>query len=416
MRRGCPAVRRQRTARSAGGLCLLLALATVIPGNGVRAEAGDDGVDWEAVRREASGQTVYFNAWGGDLAINRYIEWAGERLQADHGVRLVHVKVTDIAEAVTRILAERAAGRASGGSVDLLWINGENFGALKRNGLLYGPWAEEVPNAALVDWQGNPTTRLDATLPTDGFELPWGTSALTFFFDATKVAEPPREPLALLRWIERNPGRFSYPQPPAFLGSAFLKQMLMLLVDDVERLQRPAGDDFDQVTSPLWAWLDRAHAGMWRSGRLFPRSGPAQRELLAVGELDWMMSYNPAEASRAIRQGELHDTIGALHFRGGALANSHFLAIPYNSAAKAGAMLTANFLLSPEAQARKADEQFWGDPSVLDRDRLGADDRRLFDALQGGSATPPTASRFLPEPHSSWTMRLERAWLERYVR
>lgn len=380
------------------------------------ADAGGDRKEWHSVTREAAGQTVFFNAWGGDLAINRYIDWAAERLEAEHDVELRHVKVTDIAEAVTRIKAERAAGRNDDGSIDLLWINGENFAALKQAGLLYGPWTGRLPNAELIDWQGNPTTRLDMTLPTAGFELPWGTSVLTFFHDTERVAEPPRDPASLLDWIERHPGRFSYPEPPAFLGSAFLKQLLYALTDDPERLGRPAGDDFERVTQPLWQWLDRAHAGMWRSGRLFPRSGPAQRELLATGELDWMLSYNPAEAARAIRQGELHDTIGATHFEGGALANSHFLAIPWNSGARAGAMVAANFLLSPKAQARKADARYWGDPTVLDLARLAPDDRELFGTRTAGPAVPPEPRRYLPEPHPSWTTRLERAWRVRYVR
>jgi putative thiamine transport system substrate-binding protein len=380
----------------------------------VAAAETDD--EWDAVVAEARGQTVYFNAWGGELAINRYIGWAAEQLRAAYGVELRHVKVTDIAEAVSRIKAENAAGRRRNGSVDLLWINGENFASLQRAGLLYGPWVHNAPNATLVDWRGNPTTLFDGSMATGGFEMPWGTAALTLFYDSQQVTQPPNDPAALLQWIEAHPGRFSYPQPPAFLGSAFLKQLLLVLVEDTDRLLRPTDDDFAQVTQPLWSWLDRAHPKMWRRGRLFPLSGPAQRDLLAVGELDWMLSFNPSEANRAIGQGDLHETIGAVHFASGALANSHFLAIPYNSSATAGARVAANFLLSPAAQARKADEQYWGDPTVLDIDNLSATERQLFEALQTGAATPPAAERFLPEPHPSWTTRLEQAWLERYVR
>jgi len=389
-------------------------LAALVAVTGARA-AGPP-ADWAAIEREAHGQTVYFNAWGGDLAINRYLDRAAATLEERHGVELRHVKVTDIAEAVTRILAERAAGRDSDGSVDLLWINGENFATLKEAGLLYGPWAERIPNAALVDWQGNPTTRFDMTIPTEGYELPWGTAALTLFYDADRVSRAPRDPASLLGWIERHPGRFSYPQPPAFLGSAFLKQLLLLFADEPGRLAEPAGPDFAGVTQPLWDWLDRAHRSMWRSGRLFPVSGPAQRELVATGELDWMLSYNPSEASRAILKGELQPSMAAMRFDGGTLANSHYLAIPYNASAKAGALMAANYLLSPEAQLAKADEAAWGDPTVLAVDELAPAWRERFEALRGGPATPPPADVYLPEPHPSWTTRLEHAWLERYVR
>lgn len=391
-------------------IALLLAALLCAPRVDAQAE------DWDAVVERAAGQTVYFNAWGGDQAINSYIEWAALRLRAEYAIELRHVRVTDIAETVTRIKAERAAGRDSGGSVDLLWINGENFASLKRAGLLYGPWARQVPNAALINWEGNPTTLVDGSLETDGYELPWGTAALTLFFDTARVASAPRNPRELLQWIEAHPGRFSYPQPPSFLGSAFVKQLLLALGANHEHLALPAADNFDAVTRPLWQWLDRAHASMWRGGRLFPQSGPAQRELLAVGELDWMLSYNPSEASRAIRQQELHDSIRGLYFEAGALANSHFLAIPYNSSATEAARVVANFLASPEAQARKADEQHWGDPTVLDINGLSDSNRAYFEALDVGTAAPPPAAHYFTEPHPTWTIRLEQAWLSRYVR
>lgn len=391
-------------------IALLLAALLCAPRVDAQAE------DWDAVVERAAGQTVYFNAWGGDQAINSYIEWAALRLRAEYAIELRHVRVTDIAETVTRIKAERAAGRDSGGSVDLLWINGENFASLKRAGLLYGPWARQVPNAALINWEGNPTTLVDGSLETDGYELPWGTAALTLFFDTARVASAPRNPRELLQWIEAHPGRFSYPQPPSFLGSAFVKQLLLALGANHEHLALPAADNFDAVTRPLWQWLDRAHASMWRGGRLFPQSGPAQRELLAIGELDWMLSYNPSEASRAIRQQELHDSIRGLYFEAGALANSHFLAIPYNSSATEAARVVANFLASPEAQARKADEQHWGDPTVLDINGLSDNNRAYFEALDVGAAAPPPAAHYFTEPHPTWTIRLEQAWLSRYVR
>lgn len=369
----------------------------------------------ESLYAAARGHTVYFNAWGGDPSINRYIAWVAERVEREHGVTLKHVKVGDISEAVLRIRAEHAAGRNAEGSIDLLWINGENFAALKRADLLYGPWAHDAPGAKNVDWQSQTIAR-DGNLQTQGYEMPWGASALTFFYDSAQVTRAPRTPDALLAAIEDQPGRFSYPQPPAFVGSAFLKQLLILLAEDRERLQQPVGPDFDAVTTPLWQWLDRAHAAMWRGGRLFPRSGPAQRDLLALGELDWMLSYNPAEASRAITQGELQISMRGVQMEDGALANSHFVAIPYNSSAKQAAIVVASFLISAEAQARKADEQNWGDTTILDLTRLSTTQQAHFDAALRGPATPPASTPRLSEPHPSWTDALERAWLERYTR
>ncbi|MGH8209552.1 MAG: ABC transporter substrate-binding protein [Steroidobacteraceae bacterium] len=369
---------------------------------------------WDAIERAARGQTVYFNAWAGDPAINQYIGWASREVGRLYGVTLVHVKLSDTSVAVNRILAEQAAGRGSGGSVDLIWINGENFASLRQHRLLYGPWTDELPHAHLLD-RRNPSVNVDSTLPTRGLELAWGSARFTLFYDARAVrGPPPSDPEALLQWIERHPGRFTYPQPPEFLGTSFLKQLLLLLVADRDRLRYPVGADFDAVTQPLWAWLERARLHLWRAGRVYPRSGPEQRRLLGDGELDWAMSFNPAEGSRAIESGELPATIRATHFRGGILSNSHYLAIPRNARAKEGAMVVANFLLSPEAQARKANEAIWGDPTVLAMDALSPDERRRFADLTAGSATPRVDAPLFAEPHPSWTTAIARAWTERY--
>ncbi len=369
---------------------------------------------WPAIEAVARGQTVYFNAWAGDPAINRYIGWAAEAVEARHGVRLIHVKVADIASVAGRILAEQAAGRREGGSVDLLWINGENYASLMKAGVLLGPWTQRLPAFAALDAQ-DPDIATDFTVPTAGFELAWGGARFTLFHESQAVfSPPPLDPVALLRWIEAHPGRFTYPQPPDFLGTSFLKQLLLLLTPDRDRLQRPVAADFERVTQPLWAWLEAARPRLWRGGRVHPRSGQEQRRLLGDGEVDWMVSFNPSEANRAIIEGELPDSIRALHFRGGALANSHFLAIPTNARAKEGAMVVANFLLSPEAQARKADEAIWGDPTVLALDRLAPADRQRFARLERGPAWPREHGPRLSEPHPSWTTALERSWIERY--
>jgi ABC-type uncharacterized transport system YnjBCD substrate-binding protein len=65
-----------------------------------------------------------------------------------------------------RVRAEKAAGKTRG-SVDLVWINGENFLTMKREGLLFGPFAEGLPGYTLVDVQGKPTTRLDFSEPVE---------------------------------------------------------------------------------------------------------------------------------------------------------------------------------------------------------------------------------------------------------
>ncbi|MDQ7250576.1 ABC transporter substrate-binding protein [Dongia sedimenti] len=380
----------------------------------VRADPVPSG--FEAALRQAAGQTVYFNAWGGDQKINDYILWAAGALKRRHGVLLKLVKLTDTAEAVSHVLAEQTAGRQDGGSVDLVWINGENFAAMKSAGLLFGPFTQMLPNFRLLDPARNPTLLVDFTIPTEGFESPWGMAQFTFFYDSARIPAPPRSMPTLLVWAEQNPGRFTYPAPPDFIGTTFLKQALHELTPDPAVLRRPSDPaQFATVAAPLWAYLDRLHPALWRAGRTFPESTTAQRQLLNDGEVDLYMAFNPADASSAIAQQLLPDTVRAFVPEAGSIANTHFLAIPFNANAKAGALVAANFLLSPEAQARKQDPAIWGDPTVLALDRLAPEERADFDRLAQGIATPRDLGRTLPEPHPSWVAALERGWTERYA-
>lgn len=381
-------------------ICTLFLLLATAP------QAADG--DWQRTLDEARGQTVYFNAWGGSPEINAYLLWAGQELEREYRVRLVQVKVDDIAQSVSQLLANKQAGKRAGGPIDLLWVNGENFKALKEQGLLGAPFSQELPNMALVDPR-LPVSE-DFTVPVAGLEAPWGLGQLNLMVNEQEVATPPTSAQALLAWAKAHPGRFTYPKPPQFHGSSFLKQILLELTPDPAPLYREATDaEFERLSAPLWAWLDQLHPALWRKGKLFPASAAETRQLLDDGELAMAISFNPQEAQSAVQNGTLPPGVKAVAMSKGALTNSHFLAIPFNASARAGAKVVANFLLSPDAQARKADPAFWGDPSVLDPARLG---------VKAMSTTGAPALRFkaVAEPHPSWQLRLEAAWAERYGR
>jgi len=392
-----------------------LAFAAVAGGRAQ--EASPDLKNWPAILEKGRGQTVYWYAWGGSQALNDYIAWAGEEMRSRYGVSVVEVKLTDTAEAATRVLAEKSAGRNEGGAVDLVWINGPNFASMKENHLLFGPFAEDLPNFRYVDAATNPSLRSDFTIPTEGFEAPWSLAQIVFYGDGAALSPQPGSALSLLDWAKAHPGRFVYPNPSNFLGATFLKQVLIELTPDAARLQQPADDlDFDKVTAPLFAYLDALRPHLWRQGRAYPLNSAALRTLMADGEIDLALSFNPAEASSAIARGELPMSVRSFVFDKGTIGNASFLAIPYNAAHKEGALLLCDFLLSPEAQAKKQDPAGYGGLTVLSMRKLSAVDRARFEALPRGVATLSTEELgpVLPEPHPSWMTRIVTAWQRRY--
>jgi len=368
---------------------------------------------WPATEAEARGQTVYFNAWAGSEAVNAYIAWAAGELRRRQEIAVEHVKIADAAEVVRRVRDEVAAG-VTEGSADLIWINGENFRAMKQGHLLFGPFAERLPNFALVDVAGKPTIRVDFGEPTEGLESPWGMAQLTFFGDGAKIGSPPLSLTELTSFAGTHPGRVSYPSPPDFHGTTFLKQVLVESIGDPRPLAQAIGRaEFDTLARPLFAALDHLHPHLWRSGRQFPQSQAQLKQMLADGELLMALTFNPNEPANLVASGVLPATTIAWQHARGTIGNTHFVAIPVNARAKAAAMVTANFLLSPEAQARKADLAVWGDPTVLDLKKLApADAARFASTAVPGSLRYPAPA--IPEPHGAWVPLIEAAWLERY--
>ena len=405
----------------------LLAGATAAP-----ALWAQTGTTWPAIESAARGQKVFFNAWGGSERTNAYLQWAAGEATKRFGFEVQHVKLTDTAEAVKRVRSEKAAGKGSGGSVDLVWINGENFLAMKKEGLLFGPFAESLPSYRLVDTVGKPSTRTDFSEAVEGMEAPWGMAQFTLYADRSRVPDPPRSMAALAAFARAHPGRVSYPRPPAFVGTTFLKQALLELnppapgsgaapsaaATTAQRaaLYKPVTPEaLAAVAAPLWNYLDALHPHLWRAGKQFPQTPAAIRQMMADGDLLIAFTFNPNEAANEIVAKRQADSVYSWQMAGGAVGNTHFLAIPFNANAPQAAQVFINFLLSAEAQARKADIAVWGDPTVLALDKLGAPDRALFGSRPARGQVEQSAPVLL-EPHGSWTDALELEWTRRYGR
>lgn len=362
---------------------------------------------WQDIKNEAKGQTVWFNAWGGDPAVNRYLDWVSGEVKTHYAINLNIVHLADAADAVKRIQTERAAGRKTHGSVDLLWVNGENFRTLKEANLLQTQWAQALPNWQFVDMH-KPVTE-DFAIATDGAESPWGGAQLTFIARRGNLPAPLSDPQALLEYAGAHPGKITYPRPPDFTGTAFLEQLLLTLTRSPEALKAAPDARFAQVTAPLWAYLDRLHPLLWREGKDFPPTPARMDALLASGSLNMSLTFNPAHARQKVASGELPADSYSFGFQNGMIGNVHFVAIPANSSASAAAKVVANFLLSPQAQTRKADPAVWGDPSVLDAQKLPKADAAALTAHATGGLPA-----MLPEPHAAWVNALEQEWLRRY--
>ena len=349
---------------------------------------------WDTVLARARGTTVTWAMWRGDPSINRYVDdWVAPRLRQRFGITLNAVPGQG-AELVNALVVERDAHRAAG-TVDLVWINGETFFNLRREGLLYGPWAGRLPNAANVD-SASPIISRDFEQIPEGYESPWGTVQFALIYDSARTPHPPETYEALRAWIDAHPGRFTYDQQ--FTGLTFLKGLMYELDGGVERFQ--GGFDslrYAEARDRTFVWLANATPNLWRGGATYPQDAAQLDRLFANGEVDFAMSNNQNDVVTKTKRGLFPPSARAYVLRDGTIANTHYVAIPFNAPNPAAAMVVANFLLTPEAQAEKAKPDVWGDGSVLKGDTVA----RRF-------AVPEVAPEYSIRLQDDWRARIRR--------
>jgi putative thiamine transport system substrate-binding protein len=352
---------------------------------------------WAEVERRGRGQSVAWLAWAGDGRANAFIAWVGERMRMLHDVKVRHVRVADQAE------AERAA------SVDLACVDGAGLWAMRERGLLGGLVLPALPHARLIDGR----------VPNDGVAVPWRMERMVLIVDRARVPRPPISMADLLGWSAAHPGRFIHPTAQGCVGRAFLTEALRALAPDPASLHAVVTEaSYGPVTERLWAWYAALRPTLWRGGVAFPADMAEPRRLLNAGEIDIMVSLNPSEAASGIAHRDLPDSARAHVLNGGSVGRCLFNAIPNTAANHAGASLTANFLLSPEAQARAMEPRLLGSPTVLALNRLAPADRRLFAELPRplGAVSDTELGAPMPAPHPSWIMRIAAEWEKRIER
>ena len=399
-------------------IVLVVALALLAPApSAAPARPFEDryrSMSWEEIVAEARGKTVFFHMWGGSATRNTYVnDFVARTLRILYNIDLKQVPVTDIVQTVNKVLGEKQAGRRDG-SADLMWINGENFRTARQADLLFGPWADMLPNSKYIDWD-HPSIAFDFGYPVNYYESPWAGAQFVMEYDSAKVQSPPATIDALFNWIRANPGRFAYPAPPDFTGSVFVRHVFYWAAGGPRRLLGPFNESvYSEVAPRAWRALNEIKPSLWRRGQTYPESSVKHLDLFADGEVFFNMTYGPGRAANMILTGRYPRTVRTYVFETGTIGNTNYVAIPFNSPNKAAAMVVANFLISPEAQYEAAKPDVLGQTVPLSIDRLSKVWQDRFAQLPRHEATlsPEVLNRRkLPELQAPWLLRIERDWI-----
>jgi len=395
--------------------CLLLILPIVFfnPFAQPARASGDPLPDtpFEQIREQARGTRVNWYMYGGWAHVNAWVDtFVAKEMKQRYDIDLKRVPM-DAGVFVNKLLNEKAAEKKTG-TIDLLWINGENFKNAKQAGLLFGPFAGRLPNVQQYVDPGSISH--DFGFPVEGYEAPFGRAQFVFEYDTARTGTPPDTVAALKEWIMAHPGQFTYPQPPDFTGSAFVRHILYAVSGGHDPYMDGWDPDLYEKNAPLlWDWLNQIKPFLWQKGRTYPRDSAFLDTLFARGEVALGMSYHPPHAQNMIIEGSYPDTVRTFALKDGSIFNTHFTAIPFNAPNKAGAMVLADFLVSVDAQISKFQPENWGDFPVLDMNRLTLSDRQRFEAVDLGPATltpEQLAKTAVPEIPAPYLEALEQDW------
>ena len=410
---------RSRRADYARRSALLVSAILVLAGCAAGAATGRsptpaplDASNWPAVLAQANGQTVNWYMYGGDDVLNAFVTgYVADRL-ADAGVTLNQVKITDTADAVNKVLGEKQAGRTEGGSVDMIWINGVNFATGQQAKLWSCGWDRALPSSRFVDFE-NPAVANDFGVPVEGCEAVWQQANSALVYDSSALgAADVASVTSLLAWAKAHPGRFTYPALPDFTGSMAVRT---ILYDTIGGPSSLAGA-FDQAAyapaaARLWARLNAIEPTLWRSGRTYPQAQSAVEKLYADGEISAFFTYGPGSVGPNVEKGLFPATTREAVLAGGNIANESFVAIPANTAHRAGALVLANLLQDPQTQLAlyRAEGIYPG----IDLAKTDAATRRQFAEVPLSPSVLPLADlteHAVPELASGYVAHIEKDW------
>ncbi len=367
--------------------------------------------DFPAVQKAAEGTEVSFYMWGGSAEINKWVDdEVGGLLKSEYNITLKRVPM-DASIFINKLLTEKQADKKTG-TIDLVWINGENFKNAKEAELLYGPYSEGLPN--FIKYVDRESVDSDFGFPVNGYEAPYGKSYFVFEYDSAKLDILPNNFTDLLSWAEAHPGRFTYPRPPDFTGSAFVRLAFYAANGGYKNFTGYfSKEKLESGLKNLFIYLNKLKPYLWQQGKVYPRDSAALDILFEQNEVDFSMNYNVAHAQNKINAGQYLKSVRTFVLEKSALYNLHFTAIPYNAPNKAGALVLSNLLMSPEIQLSKSNPANWGDLTVLNTTKTSMEMQNKFKDINKGEAILPLDILYeegVPEISADYLDAIETAW------
>lgn len=388
--------------------------------------------EWSSVEARAKEEgEVNLYYYGGIDPLNVWMDRVVAPAMADLGIKLNPVRITATKDAVDLVLAEKNAGKGLGeGSVDLIWLNGENFATLKRQDALFGSFATLLPNSANLEFDPeDPRSQLnlrDFGVENGGAEMPWSGDQYVCSYNADRVAavDVPSTFAEMHTYLKANPGKFTYVKPPHYLGNTFIQEVLYAHNPDgtgAEPFQQSRDDisaeELARLITPGFEYLRDIEPvlldGADGSAR-YPEDNPSLDGLFLNGEVDFSCTFGLYAVATGLAMGTFPESAQQFIFpENTMIKNKNYLGVPSNTPNPAAAMVLANWMTSVESQATKL--QIAGQPAGVDDWKLSdADAQTIADASPGfvGVTSEELALNTAPDTNATLVDVIEATWLE----
>lgn len=372
-------------------------------------------MSYEDYVKDSKDTTVTIYGWGGSDQTNNWIDhYLADKVKKEYGITLKRTGMN--IDEILNNLQNSISANEEKGNIDIMWINGENFYTAKSNNLLFGPFTDKLPNfKKYVDTKSSDITT-DFGYPTEGYEAPFGKAQLVMIYNSDKIS-PIKSADDILKLAKENPGKITYPAPPDFTGSAFVRNIIYEKVGYEKLKDIDPSDEkkLRETIKPAIDFLKELKPYLWKEGKTYPAESTQQDNMFADGSLYFDVSYNTNFASNMVEKGVFPKSTKTSIFDKGTIGNTHFLAIAKNSPNKKAAMVVINEVLNFSSQIEKYKPSVWGDLPVIDNSKISADEKKEVDSIKIGSATLDQAellSKRMPELPANIVPVIEKIWAE----
>lgn len=389
-------------------------------------------LSWDDVTARAKQEgTVNLYYWGGSDAINVWMDSSVAPALAKLGVTLNPVRITGTKDAVDLVLAEINAGKSTGdGSVDAIWLNGENFFTLSKQNALFGAFADKLPNSANIEWDtADPRALLnlrDFGVETNYQEMPWSGEQYICAVNRQYVpdAATPHTFAEMQAYLSQNPGKFTYVKPPHYIGNTFVQEVIYAHNPDgtgatpfQNSLETLGGDELARLITPGLQYLKTIAPLLadYNNGNVrYPEDTAALDGMFLNGEVHFNCKFGLFAVATSLANGSYPEQAEEFIFpAGNMIKNKNYLAMPINSPNPASALVMINYMSSVEAQATKL--KATGMPVGIDPWKISGQDAGVLESAAPGhigSSQVALDANIAPDTNASLVNIIEAVWLD----